>query len=401
MPIVDDSLRAASGSKRILVVDDSESYLHQLGDLLGSEGYDVVLARSGEEAIEALSVQSVDCILLDLVMPGLGGNATCRFIKASPAVRDVPVILVTALEDRESMVEGLSLGADDYVSKSSGFEVLEARVRAQMRRKQFEVQHRRVREQLLQSELSATQERAAREIAETRAALVGELERKNSELESFSHAVSHDLRAPLRAIDGFTRALLDEFGPTFDPRGREYLDRVLEGTRRMGELIEDLLALSRVGRAELHRARVDLSAMARAAFEEIRQQEPARAVTVAIQEGLAAEADARLMRIVFDNLLGNAWKFTAKVTAPRIEFVAEPRDGGLVYFVRDNGAGFDMAFAEQLFAPFQRLHREVEFPGTGIGLATVYRVLDRHGGRVWAESAVGRGATFFFTLPVT
>jgi DNA-binding response OmpR family regulator len=387
------------GPKRVLAVDDSPTYLHELGEILRGEGYDVVLARSGEEAIEMLSIQPVDCILLDLVMPGLGGKATCQRIKESPVVRDVPLIMLTSLDDRESMLEGLKLGADDYISKASEFEVLKVRVRAQMRRKQFEDEHRRVRETLLQSKLLATQERAAREIADTRASLVAELQRKNEELEAFSYAVSHDLRAPLRGIDGFSVALLEEYGELLDQRGRGYLDHVRSGTHRMAELIDGLLELSRVGRADVQRGRVNLSEVARVVFEELKERDPSRAVELVVEERLSVDADRRLMRVVFDNLIGNAWKFTSKTVAPRITVGSEPRDGSTVYFVRDNGAGFDMAYAEKLFTPFQRLHSAADFPGTGVGLATVHRVVDRHGGRIWAEGAVGRGAAFYFTLP--
>ncbi|HEY4016244.1 MAG TPA: response regulator [Polyangiaceae bacterium] len=387
------------GPKRILAVDDSPTYLHELGEILRSEGYDVVLARSGEEAIELLSIQTVDCILLDLVMPGLGGKATCQRIKDSPVVRDVPLIMLTSLDDRESMIEGLKLGADDYISKSSEFEVLKVRVRAQMRRKQFEDEHRRVRETLLHSELLATQERAAREIADARAALVGELQRKNEELEAFSYAVSHDLRAPLRGIDGFSVALLEEYGELLEERGRGYLDHVRSGTHRMAELIDGLLELSRVGRADIQRGRVNISEIARKVFEELKGRDPNRSVDLVVEDDLKVDADRRLMRVLFDNLVGNAWKFTSKAAAPCIQVGAEQREGATVYFVRDNGAGFDMAYAEKLFTPFQRLHNAADFPGTGVGLATVHRVVDRHGGRIWAEGAVGRGAAFFFTLP--
>ncbi len=387
------------GPKRILAVDDSATYLHELAALLRSEGYDVVMARSGEEAIEMLTVQSVDCILLDLLMPGLGGKETCKRIKLSPLVRDIPLILLTALEDRRSMLEGLSIGADDYISKSSEFEVLNVRVRAQMRRKQFEDEHRRIREELLKAEISAMEERAARQVAEARASLVMELERKNKELEAFSHSVSHDLRAPLRAMDGFSHMLLDEYGNSLDERARDYLRRVRAGAKRMSELIDDLLALSRIGRADLRREAVELSEMVGQVCEDIRRSEPERQVTFAVAPHLSAQADGGLMRVVFENLIGNAWKFTGKVERAHIEFGVETRDGGRVFFIRDNGAGFDMAYADTLFAPFRRLHKEKDFPGTGIGLATVYRVIDRHGGRVWAEGVVGGGATVFFTVP--
>jgi DNA-binding response OmpR family regulator len=388
------------GPKRILAVDDSITYLQELAAMLRNEGYDVVLARSGEEAIEMLSVQSVDCILLDLLMPGLGGKETCRRIKASPVVRDVPLIMLTALEDRDAMIDGLSMGADDYISKSSESEVLKARVRAQIRRKQLEDEHRRVRETLLRRELEASEARAAGKFAEARAALAEELERKNTELEAFNYSVSHDLQAPLRSIDGFSQALLEDYSGKLDDKGRDYLQRVRASAQRMGELIDDLLQLSRVSRADLCRDRVNLSDVARLVSDELQRQEPEPKVAFAIQEGLFAEADSRLIRVLFDNLLGNAQKFTSKIPAPRIEFGAEERDGSTAYFVRDNGAGFNMAYAQKLFSPFQRLHSEADFPGTGIGLATVRRIIGRYGGRTWAEGEVGRGATVFFTIPL-
>jgi two-component system NtrC family sensor kinase len=387
------------GPKRILAVDDSATYRAELSDMLRSDGYEVVLARSGEETLEMLAVQSVDCIILDLAMPGMGGREACRRIKGSQGIRDVPLIMLTALEDRAAMIDGLSAGADDYISKSSDFEVLKARIRAQLRRKQFEDEHRRIREELLRSELVASEERAARRMAETRAELAGELERKNEELEAFSYSVSHDLRAPLRGVDGFSQMLLEDYGGTLDERGRGYLQRVRDGAQRMGELIDDLLELSRVSSRDLRRQPADLSGMAGAVVDALRQHEPERRVEVVIGAGVTAEADHGLIRVLLENLLGNAWKFTARSDAPRIEFGAELQDGGWVYFVRDNGAGFDMAYAKKLFRPFQRLHGEKEFPGTGIGLATVRRVVDRHGGRVWAEGAVDRGATVYFTIP--
>jgi len=386
------------GPKRILAVDDSPTYLHELAGTLRAHGFDVVLARSGEEAIELLSIQPVDCILLDLLMPGLSGKETCRRIKDSPGVRDIPLIMLTALEDRAAMIDGLSMGADDYIAKSSEFDVLRARVLAQIRRKQFEDEHRRTREELLRSELQASEARSARQVAETKAAVADELERKNRELEAFSYSVSHDLRAPLRSIDGFSQALLEDYADRLDDEGRKYLGLVRASAQRMGALIDDLLDLSRVSRAELVREQVDLTGLARAVAEELRRRDPERTVAISIQDGLVVEADGRLVRVLLENLLGNSWKFTSKTADARIELGARQAEGG-VCFVRDNGAGFDMAYAEKLFNPFQRLHAESDFPGTGIGLATVSRIVDRHGGRVWAEGAVGRGATVFFSLP--
>ena len=387
------------GPKRVLAVDDSATYLEALAAALRVDGYDVVLARSGEEAIEMLAVQPADCILLDLIMPGLSGTETCRRIKASPVAREIPLIMVTAREDRGAMLEGLGAGADDYISKTSEFEVLKARVRAQLRRKQFEDVHRKIREDLLKSELAAAEARAAREVAETRAALSEELERKNRELEAFSYSVSHDLRAPLRTIDGFSQMLVEDAGDTIDAACRGHVDRIRDAAKRMAELIEDLLHLARVSSAGLARGPVALSDLARAVAEKLRQQDPAHAVELLIAEPLTTNTDAALLRVLLENLLGNAWKFSSKTAAPRVEIGATERDGATVYFVRDNGAGFDMAYANKLFSPFQRLHTAAEFPGTGIGLATVQRIVERHGGRVWAEGEVGRGAAFYFTLP--
>jgi two-component system, NtrC family, sensor kinase len=393
----DEETRSLLGPKKILAVDDSLTYLHELADALKGEGYEVVMARSGEEAIELLAVETVDCILLDLVMPGLGGHQTCERIKTAPAVRDIPLIMLTALANREAMIQGLAAGADDFISKSSDFEVLKARVRAQIRRKQFEDENRRIREELLRKEVEATSARAAQALAESRVVLVEELERKNKELEAFSYSVSHDLRTPLRSIDGFSKALLDDWADQLDPKGRDYLGRVRAAAQRMGELIDDLLELSRVGRADLRRGRTSLSEIARTVTVELRKSEPDRQIEIEVRGALTADADRRLMKVVLENLLGNSWKFTKKAPAARIEFGSD-RDG-IVYFVRDNGAGFDMTYAERLFQPFQRLHKNADFPGTGIGLATVHRIVDRHGGRVWAEGTVGVGATFYFTVP--
>ena len=396
---VEQATASLSGPKKILAVDDSATYLHELSDELAGEGYDVVVAHSGKEALEMLAAQKVDCILLDVLMPEMGGKETCRRIKATPLLRDTPLIMLTALDEREAMIDGLVTGADDYISKSSDFEVLKARVRAQIRRRQFEDENRRIRNELLQKELDAAAARAAREVAEARAAMVDVLERKNNELEAFSYSVSHDLRAPLRSIDGFSQALLEDYSDKLDPKALDYLNRVRAAAQRMGELIDDLLQLSQIGRAELRPEQVDLSRLALIAVAEQEKREPERQIDVQIQEGVNARADDRLMRVVFDNLLGNAWKFTTKTAPARVEFGTTMREGNVAYFISDNGAGFDMAYADKLFRPFQRLHSEADFRGTGIGLATVHRIIDRHGGRVWAEGAVGQGATFYFTLP--
>jgi two-component system NtrC family sensor kinase len=385
------------GPKKILAVDDSETYLQGLAEALRAGGYEMVLARSGEEALQLLAVQPVDCILLDVIMPGIGGQETCRRLKGVPIMRDIPIVMLTAVDDRDAMIQGLGAGADDYIAKSSDFEVLRARVLAQIRRKQFEDENRLIREHLLRAELEAMEARTAREIAESRAALVEELESKNEELESFSHSVAHDLRAPLRSIDGFGLILLEDYADKLDDEGKQCLNYVRESAQQMSRLIDDLLALSRVTRGEFRRAPVDLSAIVRSVGARLAQSTADRQIELVVVHGLLADGDDGLLTIALENLLGNAWKFTGTCALARIE-VGICDDQRRTYFVRDNGAGFDMAYASKLFGMFQRLHSATEFEGTGIGLATVQRIVRRHGGRIWAEGAVGRGATFFFTL---
>jgi signal transduction histidine kinase len=225
-----------------------------------------------------------------------------------------------------------------------------------------------------------------------------QLEVANKELESFSYSVSHDLRAPLRSISGFSQALLEDYADKLDDSGKDYLRRVIAATQRMDQLIHDILSLSRVTRSEMHSEEVDLSALAQAVSKELQQKQPEHQVEFVITEGLIAKGDARLLWIALENLLGNAWKYTGKRPQARIEFGMMLRDEQPVYFVRDNGIGFNMANAHKLFGAFQRLHGPTEFEGTGIGLATVQRIIHRHGGHIWAEGAVGQGATFYFTL---
>jgi PAS domain S-box-containing protein len=237
-------------------------------------------------------------------------------------------------------------------------------------------------------------ERQAKELSHSNA----ELSSVNKELEAFSYSVSHDLRAPLRSIDGFSKALLEDYVDKLDAQGKDYLQRVRAASQRMAQLIDDLLNLSRVARSDMRREIVNLSVMAQEIASELQKSEPERRVEFVISEGLVANGDARLLRLVLENLFSNAWKFTGKHPSAKIEFGVETYDGRYAYFVRDDGAGFDMSYIDKLFTPFQRLHGVTEFPGTGIGLALVQRIIHRHGGRVWAEGQVEKGATFYFTL---
>ncbi|MDO8445740.1 MAG: ATP-binding protein [Deltaproteobacteria bacterium] len=263
------------------------------------------------------------------------------------------------------------------------------------------------------NDLKAINERLQREISEHKRAdekikklnedlscRAAQLEEANKELEAFSYTVSHDLRGPLTSINGFSQALLEFYGDKLDDAGKDMLQRIYRGTKRMSQLIEDLLDLSLASHGEMTHETIDLTMLAKKGATELQRTQPERKVEFVIADGVFAEGDLRLIAIVIKNLLVNAWKYSARQPVAHIEFgVLQIENGKTAYFVRDNGIGFDIADAEKIFEPFQRLHDLTEFPGTGIGLATVKRGIQRHGGRVWAEGKVGKGATFYFTLP--
>jgi signal transduction histidine kinase len=225
-----------------------------------------------------------------------------------------------------------------------------------------------------------------------------ELEAANKELEAFSYSVSHDLRTPLRSLEGFSSALLEGYNDKLDEKGQHYLERLRAASVLMGQLIDDILKLSRITRAEFRKETVDISQLAETVVTELRSVDPERQVEVMIKPNLVTRGDPRLLLIALQNLIGNAWKFTSKVPSAKIEIGDTNHEGTPAYFIRDNGAGFDMTYADKLFQPFQRLHKATDYPGTGIGLATVQRIIRRHGGKIWAESTEGRGTTFYFTL---
>lgn len=224
------------------------------------------------------------------------------------------------------------------------------------------------------------------------------LEDANREYESFAYAISHDLRAPLRSLNGFSQALSDDYASKLDDTARDYLSRIKNSTLKMAQLIDDLLKLSRINRAEISSTAFDISRVCAEVVEDLRADEPAREISIDIQPAMMVQGDPRLIRNALSNLIDNAWKFTGKASDALIRFRCEQKDGDTVYIVEDNGAGFDMEYAGKLFTPFQRLHHERDFPGTGIGLSTVQRIIYRHGGKIWAEGAINQGATFYFTL---
>lgn len=361
------ALRAAHPTPHILVVDDNADLRQYLSGLL-TPWYEVAIAGDGAAALDAIATRLPDLVISDVMMPKLDGFGLVRKLRADPATASIPVILLSARAGEESAIDGLEAGADDYLIKPFSARELLARVRTHL------------------------------QLAQTRRAWIAELERTNRELDAFSYSVSHDLRAPLRAIHGFTEVLREDYAALLDEQGHHHLDQIGTGVKRMGALIEALLDLARITRASIKHEPVNLSSLAAVIVSDLRQAHPQRDMTVSIENGLLAHGDPALLHVVLLNLLGNAWKFTAQREAARID-VGRLDAATPTFFVRDNGAGFDMTYASQLFAPFQRLHRASDFEGTGVGLATVQRIITRHGGRIWAEAAVGQGACFHFSLP--
>jgi PAS domain S-box-containing protein len=527
----DSSVSSLLGPKRILAVDDSPTYLHRLADELRTEGYDVILASSGREAIELLEVQPADCILLDLLMPGMSGQETCQVIKKRLAWRNIPLVILTAVPEAEAMVDGINAGADDYVSKSSDFEVLKARVRAQLRRRQMEDEERSIREQLLQKEHEAVSAKAAQEVAEAKAAIqpllrnevwlntvtrmahvggwdwnipaktmiwsdeqyrifglepaglqptyetflhaldpedrdrviqawdqslgrqkplqvecriarpsgeirhvvclgevceteagrplrmvgtvlditerknseeslarhAAELARSNAELQRFAYVASHDLQEPLRMVASFTQLLGKRYRGKLDANADEFIDFAVAGAQRMQMLINDLLAYSRVGTGETSRVPISCEATLNAALANLTTA--LKEVGGQVTHDPLPVVDGNEMQLcrVFQNLVDNALKFHGP-EPPRVHVSAQRGAGEWRFSVRDNGIGIEPEYAEQIFMIFRRLHTAAEYPGTGIGLAISKRIVERHGGRIWVESKLAQGATFWFTI---
>ncbi len=489
----------------ILLVDDDETKLLALENILSSPNQNLVQAHSGKEALRALLNQDFAAVLMDVRMPGMDGFETAAAIRQRDKTAHLPIIFITAADPSETHVaRGYSLGAVDYMHAPIAPEVLRSKVAVFVELELQRERMRRIERREHEGQLSAALDLLEGEVKgnrfftlsldllaiagmdgyfrhvnpswertlgytpeelksrpfmefvhpddrEATLAAMGKLKagetvvlfenrygaqdgsyrwlvwnaaphmeerliyavahdvtgRKqaevallaaNQELETFSYSVSHDLRTPLRAIDGFSQALEEDYAASLDETGRRHLERIRAAVRHMGQLIDALLHLARMSRMELRRSQVDLSELARTVARELQDLDPRRKVEFGIAEGIEARGDATLLRVVLQNLLGNSWKFTGKREDARIEFGVETNGGWPVYSVCDNGAGFDMKHADKLFGPFQRLHRAAEFPGTGIGLATVQRLVRRHGGRVWAESAPGRGTAIRFTL---
>ena len=333
-----------------------------------SQEYELIIATNGEEAFQCVEKHRPDLVISDVMMPVLNGFELLKKIRSTPDLKMTPLIFLSARAGQEEKTSGVGVGADDYLVKP--FSVMELKAR-------------------IQTQLS---------LSEMRTNLLRELAAANKELESFSYSTSHDLRAPLRSIAGFVGILKEDFIGEFSEKARSHLDRIEQACTRMSKLIDALLELARYSRGTLEKSNIDLSGVVNSIVDNLYSLEKSRKIVTRIQSSVNAYADPSLIQIALENLMRNAWKYTGQADQAFIEFGVKFEPSGPVYFIKDNGVGFDMAHVDRLFQPFERLHSASEFEGTGIGLATTQRIIHRHGGKIWAEGQLGKGACFYFTL---
>jgi len=367
----------------ILIVDDDATKRFALKTIVAPLDENVIEASSGADALRQLLRNEFAVVLLDVRMPIMDGFETAQLIRQRPRSELTPLIFVTALDEAETdMGRGYNLGAVDFVFAPVVPAIMRAKVTVFVELYRAQKELRRYRTQL-------------ETLVEERTIALTAI---NRELEAFSYSVSHDLRAPLVSFDGLSQALLEKYGHQLDDKAKDHLKRMRDASERMTSVFDGLQMLFRLTSGEIRREEVDISAMAASVVDEMRDAYPDSKVEVEIAPGITASGDRRLVRILLTNLINNAWKFSTLRSAPKIAIGREMIDGEARIFVRDNGVGFDMIDSHRLFGAFQRLHSQSEFPGAGIGLATARRIVNRHGGRIWAEGAVGEGATFYLVL---
>jgi len=373
----------AKSKVNILLVDDDATKRFALRTILAALEENLVEASSGADALRHLLRNEFAVILLDVRMPIMDGFETAQLIRQRPRSELTPIIFVTALDQAETdMGRGYNLGAVDFVFAPVVPAIMRAKVNVFVELYRAQQELRRFRTQL-------------ETLVEERTIALTAI---NRELEAFSYAISHDLRGPLATLDALSERLLEKLSTGLDPAAAESLESMRVASKRITSVFDGLQMLFRLTGGEIRREELDISALANQAADELREEDPGRKVEVVIAPGIAANGDRRLAWILVGNLIDNAWKFTAHQPSPRIVVGSETVEGETRIFVKDNGVGFDMIDSHRLFGAFQRLHSQSDFPGAGIGLATARRIVNRHGGRIWAEGAVGDGATFYFVL---
>ncbi len=410
----------------ILIVEDSLIQAELLRRILVQQGYRVTLAKDGAEGLASARKEPPEIIISDITMPVMDGFEMCQAIRQDAVLGDIPVILLTMLTDTRDVIRGLNAGADYYVTKPFNEQYLLTRINTALKYppghgdEKIEMELsiegekypvRAGRQQIMNLFISIYENAALKNrelmLAQDQLNILNArleektqaLQEANKDLEGFAYSVSHDLRTPLRAIDGFSQQVLKRYEDKLDDEGQRYLNLVRDNTQKMSQLIDDILAFSRMGRQGMSMSEVNMEGLAREVFEELMHTVNGRDLTVEIKPLPPAHGDLAILRQVWVNLLANAIKFTRHKPAAAIQVGSYAEGQENVFFVKDNGAGFDMQYAEKLFGVFQRLHSAEEFEGTGIGLAIVKRIITRHGGRVWAEGKVNKGATFYFALP--
>ncbi len=369
---------------RVLVVDDEEYIRLSLRELLSYLGYKVVTATNGEDALKKLEQEKYDVAFVDVKMPEMNGIQLLAKIRER--FPDVSVIMMTGYATVENAIDAVKLGAYDFLRKPYDIEEVRVSINRLLEKRRLEEEHKHA-EEALQKTLVELEKKTE------------ELEAANTELEAFSYSVSHDLRAPLRAIIGFSKILIEDYADKMGDEGRRLLNIIQDNTKKMEHLIDDLLVLSRIGRNDISLSDIDMYKLAKLVFDEIKVLYPERDIQFQIKPLPSVKGDEGLIRQVFFNLLSNAVKFTKTKETAMIEVGSYDEGSRNVYYVKDNGVGFSMEYSDKLFNPFHRLHGEDKFEGTGIGLAIVKRIINRHKGKVWAEGKENEGATFYFSLP--
>lgn len=377
----------------ILIVDDKQANIFALEQMLSHPGRNLISASNGNDALRVALNQELDLIILDVQMPGMDGFEVAQILKSNRRTKATPIIFVTAeMKDQKYAIKGIEEGAIDYLYKPLNPELTEAKVSVLL-------QLQRQRKELVEKNMAL--ENAQKEIKQLYLDLQrnnAQLELTNKELESFSYSVSHDLRAPLRSINGYAQIISDEYAGQFGEEAKRLFGIIQKNALKMGTLIDDLLAFSRMGRKELVRLPVDMNRLVESVIADLVQATGSQA-QIKVHPLLPAYGDPSLLSHVYSNLVSNAIKYSLKKANPEVEIGSYEQDDDHVYYIKDNGAGFDMNYVHKLFGVFQRLHTQDEFEGTGVGLAIVQRIVVKHGGKVWAEGKTGEGATFYFSLP--